>query len=331
MVFAMLSKFMVMLLQGLHVSVASCNDGKCPASCNDGKCPASTHGVSFLQAPISEKANQKGIPQGHWTHWSNSIQKGRLLEGKCGPGSWITEIQFSEQGGYGLIDVRFRCAGSSSWNRLTNNNDGKWNPVMGHQQGINQMTMTLQDGYGLINAYIESRWFRDGFGGWIGDDWRSNDNIYGHAGIRLGGKGERDPIMECDIGNNLDWITGLQVREEPGYGLVNLRPFCQLIKCRVRLYEHDDFSGWKWERSGWEVVLPPGVYNHDSMISAGATNDALSALIVEGDACCKATVYEHGDFTGWSKTFGTGRYTHPKFVAAGAKNDDVSAIKVGCE
>lgn len=289
-------------MHGLHISASSCSDEKCPTN---------AHGSSLLQTRISSNATQNAS-QAWWTGWSNNLQEGTDFSEKCGPGSWIAEIQFREQGGYGLIDVKFRCAGTSSWSRrLTNNNDGHWNHAMVDQFGFTDIRMIQQGGYGLINGQVfgsaPSSYSNRNYDG---GGWKSDTVKY-------------DTPLQCAWGTSAR-ITGLQIREQPGYGLVNLRPFCQYITCRVLLYEHGDFSGWR-------VILPPGEYNHDTMISTGAKNDAISSLKVEGGACCKATVYEHGEFTGWSRSFKKGHYNHQKLVAAGAKNDGVSAIKVVCE
>jgi len=96
---------------------------------------------------------------------------------------------------------------------------------------------------------------------------------------------------------------------------------CQLdTLCRVELYEHSGFTGWRADFSA-------GSYDHGSFLAKGARNDQMSSFKVVG-ANCRATLYQHGDFAGWSRSFTVGNYDVDAMVRAGAVNDDASSIKV---
>jgi hypothetical protein len=90
--------------------------------------------------------------------------------------------------------------------------------------------------------------------------------------------------------------------------------------CKVDLFQHGDFSGWK-------AQFGIGSFNLDQLRRAGATNDELSALTVYGEGC-EVKVFQHDHFQGWSVHFGQGVYDHGAFTAKGAWNDHVSSIIV---
>merc|ERR1719375_979084 len=95
-------------------------------------------------------------------------------------------------------------------------------------------------------------------------------------------------------------------------------------KCRVELYQHGGFKGWKAVYKCGAFGLMKG---NKGFTDAGAKNDDASSIKVFGKGC-KATVYKHGDFSGWAAEYTTGEFDFPQFKAHGAKNDDASAIKV---
>jgi hypothetical protein len=95
-------------------------------------------------------------------------------------------------------------------------------------------------------------------------------------------------------------------------------------KCRVELYQHGGFKGWKAVYKCGAFGLMKG---NKGFTDAGAKNDDASSIRVFGKGC-KATVYKHGDFKGWAAQFTTGEFDIQQYKAHGAKNDDASAIKV---
>jgi hypothetical protein len=62
-------------------------------------------------------------------------------------------------------------------------------------------------------------------------------------------------------------------------------------------------------------------------LAAGAINDDVSAIKVEG-AGCVATAYQHDIEGGWAAEFPEGEYNHGAFTGAGAVNDDMSSLRV---
>jgi len=90
--------------------------------------------------------------------------------------------------------------------------------------------------------------------------------------------------------------------------------------CKTTLYQHGNFKGWK--------VVFNGVrdWRYRDYLKAGAKNDQVSAIKVEGKGCV-ATVYQH-DMKGWSANFEEGTYNMKAFMKKGAKNDQMSSLRV---
>jgi hypothetical protein len=91
--------------------------------------------------------------------------------------------------------------------------------------------------------------------------------------------------------------------------------------CKTTLYQHGNFKGWK--------VVFNGVrdWRYRDYLKAGAKNDQVSAIKVEGKGCV-ATVYQHDIGGGWSANFEEGTYGMAAFLKKGAKNDDMSSLRV---
>merc|ERR1719454_746465 len=93
----------------------------------------------------------------------------------------------------------------------------------------------------------------------------------------------------------------------------------QGAECRVEVYQHGDFTGWK-------AIYPRGDFGIKGFKARGAKNDDMSAIKVIGDNC-QAELYQHGDFSGWKVVFPTGSYNYHALKAMGAKNDDASSLE----
>jgi hypothetical protein len=90
--------------------------------------------------------------------------------------------------------------------------------------------------------------------------------------------------------------------------------------CRVEIYEHDNYGGW---RANYAV----GEHPYSNYVGAGAHNDGQTSLKVIGEGC-EAHLYQHGGFTGWRAVFPAGDYTRGAMEGRGAHNDDASSVKV---
>mmetsp|Transcript_21614 Transcript_21614/g.52705 ORF Transcript_21614/g.52705 Transcript_21614/m.52705 type:complete len:626 (-) Transcript_21614:40-1917(-) len=83
--------------------------------------------------------------------------------------------------------------------------------------------------------------------------------------------------------------------------------------------------------NGWSAKFVPGEYNTEALIAKGAKCEEVSSITVEG-ACCRATVYQYGDFNernrGWEAEFKNGKHDVDALEEAGVKDNDVSAMDV---
>merc|ERR1712199_52500 len=69
---------------------------------------------------------------------------------------------------------------------------------------------------------------------------------------------------------------------------------CHQPSCIVSVFQHCNYGGYR-------INLKPGSYNMHQLKSMGMRNDDLSSVQVHGN--CKATMYEHWNFTGKSKSW----------------------------
>mmetsp|Transcript_23039 Transcript_23039/g.50673 ORF Transcript_23039/g.50673 Transcript_23039/m.50673 type:complete len:632 (+) Transcript_23039:105-2000(+) len=83
--------------------------------------------------------------------------------------------------------------------------------------------------------------------------------------------------------------------------------------------------------TGWSANFVPGEYNTEALIAKGAKCEEVSSITVEG-ACCRASVYQYGDFNernkGWEAEFKNGKHDVDALEEAGVKDNDVSAMDV---
>lgn len=84
-------------------------------------------------------------------------------------------------------------------------------------------------------------------------------------------------------------------------------------ECRVELFQHGGFGGWKRE-------FGPGSYDCCSAFP----NDDASSIRVIGSENCRATLFQHGSYKGWERTFSPGDYD----CCGSFPNDDASSLKV---
>mmetsp|Transcript_25665 Transcript_25665/g.56557 ORF Transcript_25665/g.56557 Transcript_25665/m.56557 type:complete len:642 (+) Transcript_25665:71-1996(+) len=94
--------------------------------------------------------------------------------------------------------------------------------------------------------------------------------------------------------------------------------------CHVTLYGGPYFNGWT---ASYEV----GEYDTQALIAKGAKCEEVSSMKVSG-ACCRATVYQYGDFNtasnGWSATFKKGKHDVHILEAANVRDNDISSMEV---
>mmetsp|Transcript_9392 Transcript_9392/g.20567 ORF Transcript_9392/g.20567 Transcript_9392/m.20567 type:complete len:496 (+) Transcript_9392:126-1613(+) len=94
--------------------------------------------------------------------------------------------------------------------------------------------------------------------------------------------------------------------------------------CDVTLFGGSNFNGW-------QQTFGVGKYGSDDLIARGAKCEETSSMKVNG-LCCKARVYEYGDFNhrtnGFKVKLGHGDYDQDAMESHGIENNDVSALKV---
>jgi len=158
-------------------------------------------------------------PDDGWSHWGSDNFNGDELEPIICEGS--PTIGFEQQRRYGLIDAKLKCENGTTL-RSTGNSNGWSNQWMQcNTQLMSGIRVNYQTGYGLVNAEC------------LPDTQcppqilRSNQNTNGNW----------NRWLLCPPGSKID---GIQVREESGYGLVNLRIHCTTQGHNVPVYASDD-------------------------------------------------------------------------------------------
>ena len=117
----------------------------------------------------------------------------------------MQSMEWKEENGYGIIDLKMVCS-TGSGIYFTNNQNGFWNSKMAcAQKGFHEIVGMEENGYGIVN--IKSRCYNDS------SILQSNSNS--------NGKWNRGII--CPIGMR---ITGMKVREQPYFGIINFQPAC---------------------------------------------------------------------------------------------------------
>ena len=142
-----------------------------------------------------------------WSNWANANFQGVTNPTRlCGEGFYVTRMEWKEQSGYGLVNLKFHCNDGLVYTMTTNGN-GNWNSV-GCEDGFDQTTAREQSGYGIINVAVSC----------VGSSALeySNNNL----------NGNNDATQACPSGTKL---TGFETQEQSGYGLVNYRFMCNNI------------------------------------------------------------------------------------------------------
>ena len=113
-------------------------------------------------------------------------------------------MEWKEQDGHGLVDLKFRCNDGKQY-IMTSNSKGNWNRALDCKNGFDQTTAREQNGYGIINDEV-SCVDRPDF-------MPSNGNTRGHP----------DRTQSCPNGAK---ITGFETQEQDFYGIINYRFMC---------------------------------------------------------------------------------------------------------
>jgi len=163
----------------------------------------------------SFRRRQSGHAVDGWTEWATNNFEGTKIEIICSAG--VHSMAFQEQSNYGLIDAEMTCDDGSLM-KSTNNGAGIQNKELMCSNGFSAVRVNEQRGgfaargFGLVNAQLScpphenhtclsSNYNEDGR--W--SDW-----------------------LQCDNGK----IDGIQVHEQSGYGLINLRVHCAPFTAR---------------------------------------------------------------------------------------------------
>ena len=126
-----------------------------------------------------------------------------IFRHKCPDGKPVKKLSWYEQGGHGLVDVSMECLEGTTF-RFVNNDAGFSNNPKTCEDGFALLQAREQDNYGIINARMEC------VGGGTSD---SNTNL----------EGQWNDALSC----NSDYvITGLEVREQGGPGIINVKILC---------------------------------------------------------------------------------------------------------
>merc|ERR1712054_566604 len=88
-----------------------------------------------------------------WMSWSYNYQPAasNYFDHACPSYSFISQMRWREQDGFGLVDLEATCSDGTSL-RWTNNNNGNWNSLLSCSTGFNRLQAKEQWGYGIINA-----------------------------------------------------------------------------------------------------------------------------------------------------------------------------------
>ena len=118
----------------------------------------------------------------------------------------MQSMEWKEEHGYGLVDLKMVCSITGSGIYFTNNQNGFWNSKMiCTQKGFHEIVGMEETGYGIVN--IKSRCYNES------STLQSNSNSNGNW--------NRGII--CPIGMR---ITGMKVREQDHFGIINFQPAC---------------------------------------------------------------------------------------------------------
>jgi len=146
-----------------------------------------------------------------YSGWSNSNYRGFTISRRCPPNRAVESLQWKEQNGYGLVEVVMGCGEGSSI-EFTGNRNGFNNREIecdetGKFNGFSAVKGREQHGYGIINT--EMLCYDTGSSAW----YTSNGNFRGFENSAL--RCPQDSV-----------VTGMELREQHGYGIINFRTRC---------------------------------------------------------------------------------------------------------
>ena len=143
-----------------------------------------------------------------WSNWGNGNNHGMTNGEKvCNAGKYITEINWYQKYRYGLVNVWFKCNdGQTHWGSNGALHDqGSETRNIQCANGFDRIIPREQNNYGIIDASQTCV----GNGHWERAKW----DYSGHD----------NDIPACQNGQK---ITGIQLRAQDNYGLVNVRVLC---------------------------------------------------------------------------------------------------------
>jgi len=139
-----------------------------------------------------------------WSDYNNGNLKGWSLTKLCPNGLIVESMEFKEQRGYGLVDLHIDC-GDGVNRVLVGNSGGGANVRVSCDTGFKSVEGREQWGYGLVNTHMKCN------GAATGTDSNPNQG------------GWWNPYQSCPDGYA---ISGFDVREQTGHGLINFRFLC---------------------------------------------------------------------------------------------------------
>lgn len=136
--------------------------------------------------------------------WSNENWNGFMpAKHVCELGGYVTSLEWKEQSGHGLVDLRMTCQGVQI-HQFTLNPNGDWNAAMSCRDGFVCGMAREEPGYGIVN-------FQASCGG---TDQESN-----------GKKGGAWNAQRC-CPSYAPLLIGMRIEEQPGYGIINTGMIC---------------------------------------------------------------------------------------------------------
>ena len=147
------------------------------------------------------------------SRWANGINAGRIKE--CFTRRDALGVQVMNQNGYGIVNLRLHDGGSH-WSRpATSNTSGRYTPAFTVPRGsvIVAVQTKTQNGYGLVDLRI---------------GYASRKDVENNRAVRprwspwlvRNPNGTADRMVQAFKGYA---VVGMDVREQPGHGVVNLR------------------------------------------------------------------------------------------------------------
>jgi len=172
-------------------------------------------GLKFTESkcvPHEEHIN-KGV--GYFLGWANRNMNGKSITRKCQKGYHVTRATMMYQSGYGVVDLNFKCFKDHEdlqtfANGMTDNKDGYEVREVTCEKGFKHLVTRTQSGYGVVNAKSRCADAAD----------NSNRNSYTD---NWNGSDDEETGKTCKPGET---ITGFKVREQSGYGIVNVGVYC---------------------------------------------------------------------------------------------------------